>query len=66
MAGKMCPSCGEQTFFTTPTGRQCTRCGHEMILPANKGKGGRGVLCSHCGENKVFGGTCRGCGAKYR
>lgn len=65
MAGKMCPSCGEQTFFQTPTGRKCSKCEREMILPANDGKGGRGSKCANCGELKVFKNTCRGCGAKY-
>ena len=65
MAGKMCPNCGEQTFFATPTGRKCSKCNHEMIVPANNGKGGQGSRCSHCGENKVFNNICRGCGAKY-
>jgi primosomal protein N' len=67
MAGKMCPNpkCGKQTFFETPTGRQCSRCGYTMTLPANEGKGGQGKRCSRCGENKVRDGNCRGCGAKY-
>lgn len=65
MAGKMCPSCGEQTFFVTPTGRQCSRCDHTMTVPANGGKGGQGRKCSNCGERKVFNSTCRDCGAQY-
>jgi len=65
MAGKMCPKCGEQTFFQTPTGRECSKCNYTMTLPANDGKGGQGKRCSNCGENKVFNGNCRGCGAKY-
>lgn len=65
MAGKMCPECGEQTFFETTTGRKCSRCSYTMTLPANEGKGGRGKRCSNCGEHKVFNGSCRGCGAKY-
>ena len=65
MAGKMCPNCGEQTFFLTPTGRECSKCGHTMKLPANDGKGGLGKKCSNCGERKVFNNTCRGCGATY-
>jgi len=65
MAGKTCPKCGEQTFFLTPTGRECSRCKHVMTLPANDGKGGQGKRCSNCNENKVFNGVCRGCGAKY-
>lgn len=66
MAGKMCPQCGEQTFFQTPTGRECTKCGHSMTVPANEGKGGKGSTCSNCGEGKVFNNVCRGCGAKYK
>ena len=65
MAGKMCPSCGEQTFFVTPTGRKCSRCDHTMTVPANGGKGGQGRKCSNCGEMKVFNNTCRECGAQY-
>jgi DNA-directed RNA polymerase subunit M len=65
MAGKKCPQCGENTFFETPTGRECTKCKYTMILPANDGKGGQGKRCSHCGENKVFNGKCRNCGAQY-
>lgn len=65
MAGKMCPSCAEQTFFQTPTGRRCSKCSHTMVLPANDGKGGRGSKCSNCSELKVFNNKCRGCGAKY-
>jgi len=66
MAGKMCPSCGEQTFFTTPKGRKCSKCKHEMIVPANGGRGGQGSRCANCGENKVFNNRCRGCGANYK
>jgi hypothetical protein len=67
MAGMMCPNpkCGKQTFFQTPTGRKCSRCGCTMILRANEGKGGRGGRCSNCRENKVFKGRCRGCGAEF-
>ena len=66
MAGKMCPSCGEQTFFSTPTGRKCSKCDHKMIIPASGGRGGKGTKCSNCNQFKVFDNTCRGCGAKYR
>lgn len=66
MAGKMCPNCGEQTFFQTPTGRECSKCNHTMTVPANDGKGGQGSTCSNCGERKVFNNSCRGCGAKYK
>lgn len=65
MAGKMCPKCGEQTFFETPTGRECSRCGCTMKAPANEGKGGKGKRCAHCGEHKVFNDKCTGCGATY-
>ena len=66
MAGKLCPKCGQQTFFITNTGRKCSKCAYEMILPANNGKGGKGTKCANCGELKVFNGGCRGCGAKYK
>ena len=65
MAGKMCPKCGVQTFFKTPTGRKCSKCEYEMRVPANNGMGGQGCRCSNCGENKVFNNTCRGCGAQF-
>ena len=66
MAGKMCPRCGEYTFFETPTGKKCTRCGYEMIRPVNNGKGGKGQKCSDCGQFTVFDGKCRNCGARYQ
>ena len=66
MAGKMCPKCGQQTFFSRPTGRECTKCGHKMVVPATpKGTGGRGQRCSNCNKLTVFNNTCRNCGAKY-
>jgi NMD protein affecting ribosome stability and mRNA decay len=65
MAGKVCPNCGEQKFFQSPTGRLCNGCGYTMTLPANGGKGGQGRRCSNCNENKVFNSKCRGCGAVY-
>ena len=66
MAGKMCPKCGQQTFFPRPTGRECTKCGYKMVVPANeKGTGGRGTRCSNCNKLTVFNKTCRNCGAKY-
>lgn len=66
MAGKMCPKCGEYTFFETVTGRRCTKCGYTMTVPANDGKGGKGQRCSHCGQFTVFNGKCRSCGATYQ
>jgi hypothetical protein len=65
MAGKMCPSCEEQTFFLTPTGRKCSKCSYTMRLPANNGKGGSGTRCANCNEMKVFNNKCRGCGASF-
>ena len=65
MAGKVCPNCGEQTFFEKTFGRECSRCGHKMILPPNSGKGGRGQKCSNCGKLTVFNSKCTNCGAKY-
>lgn len=66
MAGKFCPGCGEQTFFLSPKGRKCSRCGMEAIVPPHGGKGGRGTQCSICGEFKVRDGKCTGCGTTYR
>ena len=56
MAGKICPKCGQFTFFETVSGRKCTKCGYTMIVPANEGKGGRGQKCSNCGQFTVFNG----------
>ena len=66
MAGKICPNCGELTFFNKPTGRECSKCGFKMIIPANEGKGGRGNRCSNCGKLTVFNGKCRSCSAEYK
>ncbi len=49
MAGKMCPKCGKATFFETPTGRECSKCGATMKNPTINGKGGKGKKCSNCG-----------------
>ena len=65
MAVHTCPRCGQQTFFATPTGRKCTKCGHEMKVPANNGMGGKGQQCKNCGQFTVFSGKCRSCGAIY-
>lgn len=65
MAGMMCPKCGKATFFKTPTGRKCTKCGFEMVIPVNEGKGGRGKKCPNCGKMTVFGNKCSTCGATF-
>lgn len=65
MAGMTCPNCGEMTFFKTPRGRKCTKCGYEMVIPANDGKGGRGTRCPNCGKLTVFHGRCTNCGAEF-
>lgn len=65
MAGAMCPNCGKFTFFQTPTGRKCTVCHYEMVLPANDGVGGRGKYCPGCKKYTVFKNRCRNCGAKF-
>jgi len=66
MAGKMCPNCGQLTFFESPNGRVCSKCGFEMSLPINSGKGGKGQKCSNCGKFTVFENQCNNCGATYR
>lgn len=66
MAGKVCPNCGNATFFLTPRGRKCSKCNYVMTLPANDGKGGRGQRCSNCGRLTVFNGKCRNCSAAYK
>jgi hypothetical protein len=72
MAGKQCPSCKAMTFFKTPTGRKCSKCGLVATTPANNGRGGRGDKCSICGELTVFETDtkkgvkkCRTCGTEY-
>lgn len=65
MAGKLCPSCGQYTFFSKSYGRECTKCGYKMILPVNSGKGGKGIKCTNCGKQTVFNDVCRNCGAQY-
>ena len=67
MAGRQCPNCHELTFFkTNGNNRKCSKCGYEMIVPANGGKGGKGKKCANCGLFTVFDNTCRNCGAEYR
>jgi DNA-directed RNA polymerase subunit RPC12/RpoP len=63
MAGKVCPSCGRQTFFEVAGGRRCTKCGSEMLVPAKDGEEDRGTKCPNCSKYQVFDGTCRSCGA---
>ncbi len=65
MAGKLCPGCGQLTFFKTTTGRKCSKCGCEMTIPINSGKGGKGQKCSNCGKFTVFNRKCSECGATY-
>lgn len=66
MAGKVCPNCHEETFFlTTGKDRKCSKCGYEMRVPPNFGKGGRGKKCANCGSYTVFANKCRTCGAEY-
>ncbi len=72
MAGKLCPECGDLTFFESKTGRLCSRCGYTMTLPINESKGGKGRRCSNCGKSTVFEQTvqgnskCSNCGATYK
>lgn len=67
MAGKLCPNCNELAFFkTTGENRKCSKCGYEMIIPPNSGKGGRGKKCTYCGKLTVFNNKCNSCGAIYR
>jgi DNA-directed RNA polymerase subunit RPC12/RpoP len=66
MAGKICPRCGKPQFYkTVGENRKCTYCGHEMIVPPNKNKGGRGNKCSNCNHFTVFNQKCTNCGARY-
>lgn len=65
MAGKMCPNCGKQTFFANANGRECSACGHKMVVPPNQGKGGMGRKCSNCNKQTVFNNKCSSCGATY-
>lgn len=67
MAGKLCPNCYELTFFkTTGKNRKCSKCGYEMFVPPNFGKGGCGKKCANCGRLTVFNGECTTCGATFR
>ena len=65
MAGKICPKCGEYTFFEKNNGRECSKCSYTMIVPPNQGKGGKGQKCCNCGKQTVFNDKCQSCGAKY-
>ena len=69
MAGSQCPFCGEMTFFRTPTGGKCSKCGMTAHKPANGGKGGQGRKCPICKERTVFidgdAGSCRTCGTTF-
>lgn len=67
MAGKLCPNCGELTLFLTKNGknRKC-KCGFELIVPPNAGKGGKGKKCANCGQYTVFENICTNCGARYK
>lgn len=61
-----CPKCGNYTFYQTPRGRKCNRCGYEMIVPPNGGMPGKGTKCHNCGRNAVFNGKCTKCGSIYK
>lgn len=65
MAGKLCPHCGKHTFFESPTGRVCSKCGYTMKVPPHEGTGGRGRKCPNCGAYKVRNDKCTGCGATF-
>lgn len=64
MAGKICPSCGEQTLWNKGSRLECSKCGYRMNIPANQGMGGKGRKCPNCGKNTLFNGRCSNCGAK--
>ena len=66
MAGKTCPKCKKQTFFETPDGRECTKCGAKMILPVANGAGGPGKKCTNCGKMTVHNNRCSSCGVSYK
>ena len=66
MAGKICPICGEKTFFENSSGRKCSKCGYSMVVPPNNGMGGKGNYCYNCNSYTVFNGKCSKCGAKYK
>lgn len=65
MAGMLCPECGQQTLFKTPTGRRCTKCGFEVRVPINENKGGKGSKCFNCGHFTVRDGKCTDCGTEH-
>ncbi|GBU21154.1 hypothetical protein R80B4_01043 [Fibrobacteres bacterium R8-0-B4] len=65
MAGKKCPNCGNDTFFKTPTGRKCSRCGLVATVPPEVR--GKGLKCPMCGKFTVQNNKCRNldCGAEF-
>lgn len=66
MAGRLCPNCNELTFFlTSGNDRRCSKCGFEMRVPPNAGKGGRGKKCANCGRMTVFENKCQSCNATF-
>ena len=66
MAGKMCPRCGQYTFFSKPDGRVCTKCGYKMVVPPKEAPGGgKGRKCPNCNKFTVFNNKCRSCGAMF-
>ncbi len=65
MAGKLCPQCKKNTFFETPKGGKCNKCGYTAKSPPNEGRGGKGKRCPICGNFTVFNGKCTVDGTKF-
>lgn len=64
MAGAVCPKCGKLTLYRNAVGKKCTKCGYEIRAAVNGGRGGKGQKCPLCGQNTLFNGKCRSCGAR--
>lgn len=69
MAGMQCPGCRELTLHRNPKGAECSNCNLKIVLPANGGKGGKGMKCPFCKLHTLFDtipgkAKCRSCGAQ--
>lgn len=67
MAGRLCLGCGQRTLFATTDGKyRCSKCGYELSVPVNGGRGGRGKRCPICKRYTFHNGKCSSCGATER
>lgn len=61
MPGKSCPGCGKLTFYESPKGKECTKCGFRAELATSRG---RGFKCPFCNTFTVQNNICTKCGCK--